>query len=186
MKYITRWSLMHCARTETLSEHTADTALLAHTLCLVARDVLGQTGVRPEAVAVAALYHDAPEILTGDMPTPVKYKNERLRDAYKTLEAQSARAMAQLAPPALRPAMENWLTAGSLSEEEHALLKAADRLSALIKCLEETQGGNKEFAAALAQQKKALQGMACPAADYFMDHMLPCYALTLDELTQVR
>ena len=102
MKYITRWSLMHSSRSESLSEHTCDTALLAHTLCLIAQKITG-TPVRPETVAVAALYHDANEILTGDMPTPVKYKNERLRSAYKALEKESAHAMATLLPEPLQP-----------------------------------------------------------------------------------
>ena len=99
MKYITRWSLMRNGRPESLSEHTADTALLAHTLCLIARNCTGTgAGLRPEVVATAALYHDAPEILTGDMPTPVKYKNDALRTAYKAVERESARVMASLQP----------------------------------------------------------------------------------------
>ncbi len=183
MKYIRRWSLMHAARPETLSEHTAETAILAHTLCLIAREVTG-TPVRPETVAVAALYHDAPEIMTGDMPTPVKYKNERLRSAYKALEEESARQMAHLLPPALRPEMTGYLTGRCLSDGEKRILKAADRLSALIKCTEEVQAGNREFASALAQQKAAITSMHCPEADYFLEHMLPCYAQNLDELTR--
>lgn len=183
MKYIRRWSLMHAARPETLSEHTAETAILAHTLCLIAQEVTG-TPVRPETVAVAALYHDAPEIMTGDMPTPVKYKNERLRSAYKALEEESARQMAHLLPPALRPEMTGYLTGRCLSEAEKRILKAADRLSALIKCTEEVQAGNREFASALAQQKAAITAMHCPEADYFLEHMLPCYAQNLDELTR--
>jgi len=183
MKYIRRWSLMHAARPETLSEHTAETAILAHTLCLIAREVTG-TPVRPETVAVAALYHDAPEIMTGDMPTPVKYKNERLRSAYKALEEESARQMAHLLPPALRPEMTGYLTGRCLSDGEKRILKAADRLSALIKCTEEVQAGNREFASALAQQKAAITAMHCPEADYFLEHMLPCYAQNLDELTR--
>ena len=183
MKHITRWALMHSTRTETLSEHTADTALLAHTLGLIAQDMLGQAGVRPETLAAAALYHDAPEILTGDMPTPVKYKNEALKTAYKALERQSACQMATLAAPPLRDTLAGFLTGDCLTAEEKTLLKAADRLSALIKCGEEVRAGNGEFRAALAQQQAALEGMNCPAAAYFMAHMLPCYALTLDELT---
>ena len=183
MKYICRWSLMHSARPETLSEHTAETAILAHTLCLIAKEVTG-TPVRPETVAVAALYHDAPEILTGDMPTPVKYKNERLRSAYKALEEESARQMAALLPPALRAEMTGYLTGRCLSDSEKRILKAADRLSALIQCTEEVQAGNREFASALAQQKAAITAMHCPEADYFLEHMLPCYAQNLDELTR--
>ena len=183
MKYIRRWSLMHAARPETLSEHTAETAILAHTLCLIAQQVTG-TPVRPETVAVAALYHDAPEILTGDMPTPVKYKNERIHTAYKALETESAVAMLGLLPPALRQPMAGYVTGRTLTEAESRLLKAADRLSALIKCIEEVQAGNREFAAALEQQKGALAAMHCPEADYFLERMLPCYSQNLDELTR--
>ncbi|MDO4284451.1 MAG: 5'-deoxynucleotidase [Eubacteriales bacterium] len=187
MKYIARWALMRSGRQESLSEHTADTAILAHALCLIAQRVTG-TGeqIRPDTVAAAALYHDAPEILTGDMPTPVKYKNEALRSAYKAVEAESARTMASLLPETLRPVAESYLTGAVLSEEERRLLKAADRLSALIKCMEEVESGNREFAAALEQQKTALQKMHCPEADYFMEHMLPCYTQNLDELTRGR
>ena len=182
MKYIRRWSLMHASRTESLSEHAADTAILAHTLCLIAQRITG-TPVRPETVAVAALYHDAQEILTGDMPTPVKYKNERLRKAYKALEDESAAALLGYLPPQLREEMAGYVTGSLLTEEEAKLLKAADRLSALIKCTEEVQAGNREFAAALTQQRAALKEMNCPEADYFIVHMLPCYAQPLDELT---
>ena len=133
MKYITRWSLMHSTRPESLSEHTCDTALLAHTLCLIARRYTG-TPCRPKTVAVAALYHDAPEIITGDMPTPVKYSSPGLRDAYKALEAESVDSMTRLLPPELAEEVSPFITGSLLTAEEKRLLKAADRLSALIKC----------------------------------------------------
>lgn len=183
MKYITRWSLMHAARPESLSEHTADTAILAHTLCVIAGRITG-TPVRPETVAVAALYHDAPEIMTGDLPTPVKYKNERVRAAYKALEAESVEDMLAMLPTELRDGFAPYLNGTVLTAEEQRILKAADRLSALIKCMEEAMTGNREFDAALAQQRQALKDMACPEADWFMEHLLPCYAKNLDELTR--
>lgn len=187
MKYITRWSLMRNGRPETLSEHTADTALLAHMLCLIARNCTGTgAGLRPEVVATAALYHDAPEILTGDMPTPVKYKNDALRSAYKAVERESARVMASLLPDELRPQTEAYLTGAVLNDAERKVLKAADRLSAIIKCIEESQGGNREFEAAKEQQLAALHDLDCPEAEYFIQHMLPCYAQNLDELTRGR
>ena len=133
MKYITRWSLMHSTRAESLSEHTCDTALLAHLLCLIAKHYTG-TPCRPEVVAVAALYHDAPEIITGDMPTPVKYHSPALRDAYKALETESVRSMAALLPAELAAELTPCMDGTALTAEEHRLLKAADRLSALIKC----------------------------------------------------
>ena len=117
MKYITRWSLMRNGRAESLSEHTADTALIAHMLCLIAQNCTGTgAGIRPDTVATAALYHDGPEILTGDMPTPVKYKNDSLRTAYKAVEAQSARAIASLLPKELAATGEAYLTGAVLSD----------------------------------------------------------------------
>ena len=185
MKYITRWSLMRSTRAESLSEHTADTAMLAHTLCLIGKSCTGTgAALRPEVVATAALYHDAPEILTGDMPTPVKYKNDALRTAYKAVEHESARVMASLQPAELQVETQAWLTGSVLNDAERKLLKAADRLSALIKCMEEVESGNREFTAALAQQKADLAAMHSPEADYFIEHMLPCYTQNLDELTK--
>ena len=183
MKYITRWSLMHSTRAESLSEHTCDTALLAHMLCLIARRYTG-TPCRPKTVAVAALYHDAPEIITGDMPTPVKYANHALRDAYKALEAESVRSMTGLLPEELGEEIFPFISGELLTAEEKRLLKAADRLSALIKCMEEQRSGNHEFDAALTQQRAALEAMHCPEADWFMAHCLPCYTQNLDELTR--
>ena len=125
MKYITRWALMRCMRQESLSEHTADTALLAHALCLIARNITHTgTNISPDTVAAAALYHDAPEILTGDMPTPVKYKNEALRTAYKAVERESALAMADLLPPELHEIEGSYLTGSVLNDAERKLLKS--------------------------------------------------------------
>ena len=181
MKYITRWSLMHSTRAESLSEHTCDTALLAHMLCLIARRYTC-TPCRPKTVAVAALYHDAPEIITGDMPTPVKYSSPTLRDAYKALETESVRCMTGLLPDELSEELSPFISGELLTAEEKRLLKAADRLSALIKCTEEQRSGNHEFDAALTQQRAALQAMQCPEADWFLAHCLPCYTQNLDEL----
>lgn len=183
-KYIARWGLMRASRTETLSEHTADVCALAHMLCLLSVRRFGAKDVRPETVTVTALYHDASEILTGDMPTPVKYKTEPLRAAYKKLEKDAADSLAALTPPEVREDLHAYLCEQGLSNKERQLLKAADRLSALIKCMEEEQSGNREFAGAKAQQEVALHAMACPEAEYFMTHMLPCYTMTLDELSR--
>lgn len=184
MKYIGRWGLMRAARAESLSEHTAEAAVIAHILALVDREILGREDVRPETVAVAALYHDASEILTGDMPTPVKYKNDALKSAYKTLERESAESLARLLPEALQPIAAPYLTGDELNLEEALLLKAADRLSALVKCLEEEAAGNREFASAKQQQLERLDAMDCPAAQYFLQHFLPSYEKNLDELTR--
>lgn len=158
-------------------------AVLAHALAVIQNEKFGGQ-VDPGAVAVAALYHDASEILTGDMPTPVKYKTEPLRRAYKALERDAAAQLATLAPHPARRALAGYLTGDVLTEKERQLLKAADRLSALIKCIEEENTGNHEFTGAKAQQTAALHAMQCPEAEYFLEHMLPCYAWTLDELSR--
>ena len=132
------------------------------------------------------LYHDAPEILTGDLPTPVKYKNDALRTAYKAVEHEGARVMASLQPAELQAETQAWLTGSLLNDAERKIVKAADRLSALIKCMEERQSGSHEFEAAEAQQLAALHEMHCPEAEYFIEHMLPCFAQNLDELTRGR
>ena len=181
MRYINRWGLMRAARQENLAEHTAETAQLAHLLALIAARQF-EAQVAPERVAVAALYHDAAEILTGDLPTPVKYSSALLKDAYKALEREAEQQLAALAPPKIRAPLAEAIGGGGLNERERRILKAADRLSALIKCIEERQSGNLEFASAEAAQREALAGMNLPEADYFIETMLPAYTRTLDEL----
>ena len=134
-------------------------------------------------MAVAALYHDASEILTGDLPTPVKYNNEELKTAYKALEREAEERLAALAPPEVRDGLRGALCGDGLTEREKRILKAADKLSALIKCVEERQGGNLEFESAARAQREYLAAMGLPEADYFMERMLPAYTRTLDELT---
>ena len=181
MRYINRWGLMRAARQENLAEHTAETAQLAHLLALIAARQF-EAQVAPERVAVAALYHDAAEILTGDLPTPVKYSSALLKAAYKALEREAEQQLAALAPPKIRAPLAEAIGGGGLNERERRILKAADRLSALIKCIEERQSGNLEFASAEAAQREALAGMKLPEADYFIETMLPAYTRTLDEL----
>ena len=183
MRFINRWALMRNSYSENIQEHSHQVAVLAHALAVIRNERFGGR-VDAGAVAAAALYHDASEILTGDMPTPVKYKNEALRTAYKAVERESALAMADLLPPELHEIEGSYLTGSVLNDAERKLLKAADRLSALIKCMEEVESGNREFTAALAQQKADLAAMHSPEADYFIEHMLPCYTQNLDELTK--
>ena len=182
MKYISRWGLMRAARAETLAEHSAETAQLAHLLALLAQKKFGAE-VAPHRVAVAALYHDASEILTGDMPTPVKYNNETLKNAYKALEREAQEKLSALTPPEIRPELRSAVCGEELNGREKQILKAADKLSALIKCLEERQSGNLEFTSAEAAQRTALEQMALPEAEYFLAHLLPAYTHTLDQLT---
>lgn len=182
MRYIPRWSLMRCTRPENLSEHTAETAQLAHTLCCV-NNVLFGGDARADRVAAAALYHDAPEIITGDLPTPVKYRSAEMKEAYRQIERQAQQELLDMLPEPLRPALRPALLGEGLTETERRLLKAADRLSAIIKCLTEQASGNNEFDTACRQQTKALAAMQCPEADWFVQTMLPAYRCTLDELT---
>lgn len=187
MKYITRWSLMHSLRAESLSEHTCDTALIAHTLCLIARRYTG-TPCRPKTVTVAALYHDASEIITGDMPTPVKYHDGDIRDAYKAVERNAEDRLLATLPDDLRPSFENvFRPAEDAGEDElylRHLVKAADKISALIKCVDERRAGNAEFSSAERTCRAAVEDMASelPEVADFIREFLPSYGATLDEL----
>ncbi len=184
MKYITRWGLMRATRTESLSEHTAEAAITAHVLALIERDLCGNSDVRPEKIAVAALYHDAGEILTGDMPTPVKYKNDALKAEYKKVERESAGQLSTMLPPPLSGELRPLLTADALNDAEKRVLKAADVICALAKCVEEENSGNNEFKRAKEQQLAKLSAMDMPCVKVFLDQFLPCYTKTLDELVE--
>lgn len=181
MKYITRWSLMHSTRAESLSEHTCDTALLAHTLCLIARRYTG-TPCRPKTVAVAALYHDAPEIITGDMPTPVKYHSLELRGAYKDVEKMANDRLLAMLPEDLRACFAPYLCEGH--DYDHQIVKAADSLSAYLKCVEERRAGNHEFDAAGEAIRRQLDAITMPEVQDFIREFVPSFSLTLDELNQ--
>ena len=179
MKYITRWSLMRSGRAESLSEHTADTALLAHTLCLIAQKITG-TPVRPETVAVAALYHDASEILTGDMPTPIKYYNPEIRNAYKVVEHVAGERLLDMLPQELRGSYESYVLEND--QDLNPIVKAADKLSAHIKCLEELKAGNQEFTTASAQTLAALEDTGREEVHWFLENCLEPFTRNLDQL----
>ena len=155
-------------------------AVLAHALAVIRRDVFGGDA-DPGLAAAAALYHDAPEILTGDLPTPIKYYNPDIRDAYKQVEQVSAGKLLDMLPPELRGAYEP-LVREHYDPDTRALVKAADKLSAYIKCVEELKAGNGEFRQAAEQTLEALKAYGLPEVDYFMEHFLPAFGLTLDEL----
>lgn len=179
MKYIDRWALMRNTETENIQEHSHQVAVLAHALALIANQRFGAQ-LDPGQVAVAALYHDATEIITGDMPTPVKYYNSTLRDSYKQVEAAAADRLLSMLPPELRPEFEPYLRESD--PEIHAYVKAADKLSAYLKCVEEVKAGNSEFRLAKEQTWAALMDKPLPALQYFIDQFLPSFELTLDEL----
>lgn len=180
MRYITRWGLMRNNFSENIQEHSHMTAVLAHALALIRRDVLGLPGPDPDRCAVAALYHDASEILTGDLPTPIKYDNPDIKAAYKELERVAGNKLLDMLPPALRPSYEHLVLEDD--PEVTPIVKAADKLSAHIKCIEEQKTGNTEFDSAASQTWKAMKDMAMPELDWFLDHCLPAFACNLDQL----
>ena len=179
MRYINRWGLMRNTRLENIQEHSHQVAVLAHALAVIENRYFGGQ-IDPGAVAVAALYHDASEILTGDMPTPIKYGNPAIQNAYKEVEAVAERKLLTMLPQELQGAYAPVLT--EVDPEVERLVKAADKLSAYIKCVEELKAGNAEFREAAAQTRKALEGFGLPEVEYFLETFLESFSLTLDEL----
>ena len=180
MRYIGRWSLMRNALPENIQEHSHMVAVLAHALGVIRRDVFG-IPCDPNAAAAVALYHDASEILTGDLPTPIKYHSRRIREAYQKVENLACSKLLATLPGRLRPAYEDLLL-GESARELHDLVKAADKLSAYLKCVEERKAGNREFLSAEAQTRKALEESPLPEVGYFLEHFVPAFELNLDEL----
>ncbi len=181
MKYIPRWSLMRQSTNEDVAQHTAEVAITAHSLCLLANNKFGGK-VNSEKVAVCALYHDVSEILTGDLPTPVKYNNPQIQTAYKEVEKLALKRLCNTAHHDIQKDLMMYMTADNLTYYEKKLLKAADKLCALTKCIEELQSGNKEFESAYNSTFSALKDMKLDVVDYYMEHMLAGYRLCLDEL----
>lgn len=179
MRYINRWGLMRNTFQENIQEHSHMVAVLAHALAVIRRDVFGGDA-DPGLAAAAALYHDAPEILTGDLPTPIKYDNPDIQSAYQQVEAVAVGKLLSMLPEELRPAYEEALTIPD--PEVRVLVKAADKLSAYLKCVEELKAGNSEFKKAREQTYAALCRNPIPALSYFMEHFLDGFELTLDEL----
>ena len=180
MKYIARWSLMRSTVQENIQEHSHMVAVLAHALGLIRRDVLGKP-CDPEHLAAVALFHDAPEILTGDLPTPIKYHSASIKSAYDEVESVAVEKLLAALPDTLRPAYRALLTAPQ-RPEEYELVKAADRLAAYIKCVEERKAGNLEFSSAEQASRRKLDALALPELDYFMKHFMPGFEKNLDEL----
>ncbi len=181
MKYINRWGLMRNTRSENLSEHSLETAIVAHALAVIGNEKFGRSR-DPQRAAALALLHDAPEIITGDMPTPVKYHSEDIRKAYAEVENLAAERLVSLLHEELRPYYRELMTMSAPGDEElRPLIKAADRISAAIKCIEERLSGNQDFREAERSTLKLLRDMDLPEAKYFMEEFLPSYGLTLDE-----
>lgn len=182
MKYINRWGLMNNTRQENIAEHSLEVALLAHALVTISNTRFG-TNLNADRVAVMAIFHDASEIITGDLPTPVKYYNEEIRKSYKQIENISERKILSMLPDDLKPSYEPLIDATKADSELEIYVKAADKLSALIKCLSELSMGNKEFVKAERTIREALDAMTLPALNVFMEEFLPAYTLTLDEMS---
>ena len=179
MRFIQRWALMRNTAQENVQEHSHQVAVLAHALAVIRNEKFGGS-VDAGQVAVAALYHDASEILTGDMPTPIKYDNPAIRKAYKDVEAVAERKLLEMLPEELQSVYEPVLT-GPGGETE-LLVKAADKLSAYIKCVEELKAGNLEFREAAAQTRAALEAYGLPEVAYFLQTFMDSFSLTLDQL----
>ena len=179
MRYIGRWGLMRSSIPENVQEHTCETAVYAHALGIIRRDVLGRE-CDAERLAVLALYHDASEILTGDLPTPIKYHDKKIRSAYKAVEAAATEKLMGMLPPELQGAYAPVLD--PKDPDLLTLVKAADKLSALVKCIEERKAGNREFASAESQTRASLEAMDLPEVNWFMDRCLEAFEKNLDEL----
>ena len=179
MRCVKRWALMRNTAAENIQEHSHMVAVLAHSLALMRTRAYG-IPTDANAVAVAALYHDATEILTGDMPTPIKYYNPEIRDAYRKVETVAGDKLLSMLPEALRADYEPIIKIED--ETMKKLVKAADKLSAYIKCVEELKAGNLEFKKAAEQTRRALDEMKMPELDYFMAHCMESFSMTLDEL----
>ena len=179
MRYIARWALMRNTRTENVEEHSYEVAVLAHALAAIGREVYHKD-IDPDKAATAALFHDAPEIITGDMPTPIKYYNPDIKTAYRQVEAVAQDKLLSMLPQEL-VAVYGPLVRES-DENVRRYVKAADKLSAYIKCVEEGKAGNSEFKMAAGQTLAALKEMDMEELDWFMERFLPAFELTLDEL----
>lgn len=182
MKYINRWGLMRNTIPENIAEHSLDVSIIAHALVVI-RNTYFEGDLNPERVAILALFHDATEIITGDLPTPVKYFAKEIKDAYKNVEISARRQMLNSIPEEMRPYYESILNETKEEKIMWRFVKAADKISALIKCIEEKQMGNLDFVQAEKTIMQTLKEMKMQEVDYFMEHFLPAYSLTLDEQT---
>ena len=180
MRYITRWGLMRNTFAENISEHSHQVAVLAHALALIRRNILHLDGPDPDRCAVAALYHDASEILTGDLPTPIKYYNSDIKNAYKQVERVAGERLLAMLPAELVDCYAPMVLEDD--PETTPIVKAADKLSAHIKCLEEQKAGNSEFDTAARQTWDAMKEMNRPELNWFMDFCLGAFSLNLDQL----
>ena len=180
MRYITRWGLMRNTFSENIQEHSHQVAVLAHALALIRREILGLPGPDPDRCAAAALYHDATEILTGDLPTPIKYHDPQIRAAYKRVERLYGERLLDMLPAELKQHYAPYVLEDD--PELEPIVKGADKLSAYIKCIEEQKAGNTEFDTAAKQTLAAIEAMDRPELQWFTKNCLSAFAKNLDEL----
>lgn len=180
MKYINRWALMRNIQEESICQHSMETAAFAHALALIKNKYFGGN-LNADRAAVLALYHDMPEIITGDLPTPVKYFNEDMKEVYSKVEESACTKLLSMLPDDLKTDYSPFFFKEEKDEYLWKIVKAADKISALTKCLEEKKAGNREFESALISTEKSLREMKMEEADYFLDTFLDSFSLTLDE-----
>jgi 5'-deoxynucleotidase len=180
MRYIGRWGLMRNSLPENVQEHSHMLAVIAHALGVIRRDIF-KDPCDPDSLAAAALFHDASEILTGDLPTPIKYHSGEITEAYRGVERVATKKLVNMLPVELKAAYEPILC-GNVGDDARTLIKAADRLAAYIKCIEERKAGNNEFLSAEKQTRARINAMRLREADYFIKHFIPAFELDLDEL----
>ncbi|ARA75748.1 5'-deoxynucleotidase [Pectobacterium brasiliense] len=183
LKLISRWPLMRNVRTENVSEHSLQVAFVAHALAVI-KNRKFDGNLNAERIALLAMYHDASEVLTGDMPTPIKYYNAQIAHEYKKIEKIAQQKLIEMLPEELQQDYRMLLDDNYTSEEERAIVKQADALCAYLKCLEELSAGNAEFTLAKARLEKTLQLRHSPEMDYFMTVFVPSFSLSLDEISQ--
>ena len=180
MKYIKRWQLMRSVREENIMEHSQNVTMLAHALAVIHNEVYGGNADVAKVV-LYAMYHETSEVMTGDLPTPIKYYNKGIHGAYKELEKSACEKIADMLPTEMKNAIAPYILADEESTE-YKLVKAADRLSAYIKCMEELRSGNKEFSKAKKSIEEDLRSRKTPEVEYFFKHFIPSFSLNLDEL----
>lgn len=189
LRYIERWSLMRNTTRENVAEHSYHVALLAHMLCEIGNRIFGRS-LNSDRVVTLALFHDATEVFTGDIPTPVKHHNPKMLANFRDIEAMAAERLLAMVPPQLLPAYTPLISSSSKQQPDGEdllllrMLKAADLLDAYIKCLSELSSGNREFAVAKGQTEAALARLELPEIDWFLTHMAPSFSKTLDELSE--
>ena len=183
MKLIDRWALMRSTAKENIAEHSHGVAVIAHALCVIGNKKFGKS-LNAKRCAVLALYHDTTEVITGDMPTPVKYYNENIKNVYKDIEKKAGERLIAMLPDEFKEDYAPFFEKRDSDEELWKIVKAADKIGALIKCIEECRMGNREFEIALKSQREIVDNIDMPEVEYFRKEFLPAYELTLDEHTK--